>query len=139
MRREYFAREDDFGSYFLGKTFSKVETRRYADAPSNGFYENDAVIFYDMNGEPAVVLMHDQECCESVMLEDVAGSLDDLAGSPITMAEERTEGKDHEYGSQTWTFYKFATVKGYVTMRFNGESNGYYSETVDIWTADRDD
>ena len=80
-----------------------------------------------------IVLYHEQECCEYVYLYDVAGNLEDLIGSPLVQAEESTsDGGEPINASLTWTFYKFATAKGYVTLRWLGESNGYYSESVDI-------
>lgn len=79
---------------------------------------------------------HSQDCCESVAIDDIVGELADLQGSPILIAEEISSdgapAPKHEYvESYTWTFYRFATVKGTVTVKWLGESNGYYSESVD--------
>ncbi len=100
---------------------------------------DDEMIFTLDNGE-TYKLFHNQDCCESVSIEDIIGDLNDLVGSPILMAEEVTHSDENPEGtpskdyqdSFTWTFYKLATIKGYVTIRWYGESNGYYSERVDF-------
>lgn len=105
-------------SVLLGKTLTSVEQQC-----------DDEILFVTESGE-SYLMYHEQDCCESVEIEEVIGDLKDLVGSPITMAEEVTQQGESEWGSQTWTFYKFATNKGYVTLRWLGESNGYYSESV---------
>ena len=77
---------------------------------------------------------HQQDCCESVYIEDICGDLEDLVGAPLLEAEEVSnyEGEDTGDESFTWTFYKFATRKGFVTVRWYGSSNGYYSEGVSV-------
>jgi hypothetical protein len=91
----------------------------------------------DCDDGTAYRLVYHQDCCASCSLEDIAGDLSDLVGHPILMAEVAEGGADLHPAPQhadsfTWAFYKLATVKGYVTLRFLGESNGYYSETVDF-------
>ncbi len=83
-------------------------------------------------------MFHDQDCCESVLIEDICGEPGDLIGSPLLMAEcvsseEAPPGRNNsEWDSCTWTFYKLATNLGSVTIRWLGTSNGYYSESVDF-------
>ena len=84
------------------------------------------------------MLNHHQDCCESVTIDEVIGDVDDLIGSPIVRATEDTNIDENPGGvevpeyqdSFTWTFYNIATAKGHVTIRWYGESNGYYSETA---------
>jgi hypothetical protein len=110
----------------VGKTFVSVSGGR-----GDGEME-----FRTADGE-IFLFSHYQDCCESVSIEDVCGDIRDLVGEPILLAEEVSgeapaSDEDH-WGSQTWTFYKFATRKGYVDVRWLGESNGYYSESVDMY------
>jgi hypothetical protein len=92
---------------------------------------NDTVTFE--NDEVRYVLYHDTDCCESVYVEEIIGDLEDLENLPLLISREDTNAEDPgtcNSESYTWTFYNFATYKGYVTIRFLGESNGYYSEEV---------
>jgi len=64
-------------------------------------------------------MYHEQDCCESVTIEDVTGDLDDLIGDVIMLAETVTnmeENRDYDI-HMTWTFYKLRTRKGDVTLR----------------------
>jgi hypothetical protein len=111
----------------IGKTINEIVF--------TGEVYNQKIHFLIDNEE--YVMYHDQDCCESVSVDEIIGDVNDLIGSTLTMAEEVTnpEGvdkKDEYDESFTWTFYKFATIKGYVTIKWYGESNGYYSESVDF-------
>jgi len=112
---------------FIGKTFTKVFVKNEWDKTGN-----DAILFYQ-GKELVYALSHWQGCCESVYIESIVGSLKELQNTPILLAEEvSSESKDTADGHATWTFYKFGTIKGYVDIRFFGESNGYYAEEASI-------
>lgn len=101
---------------------------------------NDRIDFVTESGD-LYAMLHDQDCSEEVRIVDVVGDLQSLIGTPILQAEESTsEGfvdpqspVQPTNDSWTWTFYKLATIKGYVTIRWLGESNGYYSESVSLY------
>lgn len=79
-----------------------------------------------------MVLYHEQDCCEEVRVEDVTGDPSDLIGGVVVIADESTSEKGTDWGHETWTFYRICTDKGDVTIRWLGESNGYYGEEVDV-------
>ncbi len=110
-----------------GKTFVKVE----------GSVGSGEMLFVTAEGE-RFLFAHMQDCCETVDINDVVGDLQDLVGEPLLIAEEvsgEVPADAEHYESFTYTFYKFATRKGYVDVRWLGESNGYYSESVNLFVT----
>lgn len=103
-------------------------------------------------------MLHYVDCCEHVRVIDICGDVDDLLDAKVVSAEEATSediipficdvdhsmvtianpqwyrdaGYINDSDSHTWTFYRVATTKGSVVIRWLGESSGYYSESVSI-------
>lgn len=109
----------------IGKTLKDVQVTRFTP----GKNESDEIHFIFMDNTE-YKMYHDQDCTESVEIEDITGDLDNLIGSPLIIAEEVTSEDSVASESGSWTFYKFATAKGYVDIRWYGSSNGYYSEVA---------
>lgn len=105
-----------------------------------GMEEDSDVVYFTLLDGRQFKMYHEQDCCESVYITDICGDVSDLVDSEIVHFDERTnEGdsnskdKPDEWSeSFTWTFYDIQTRKGSVTLRWLGESNGYYSESVDF-------
>lgn len=120
-------------SQLIGKTLTEVT--------QNGRKS----IEFEANTGERWLMYYSPDCCATCSIEDVTGDLQDLVGHPIVMAEAATNSDDPRPGadeyfesSYTWTFYKLATTKGYVTIRWFGSSNGYYSETASFNKLDED-
>lgn len=95
--------------------------------------DNEEIVFTKEDGTE-YRLLHIQDCCESVSVEDVEGDLSDLENTPILFAEESTndDPKDDE---ALWTFYRIRTIKGSVVIRWYGSSY-YYSVSVSFVGGD---
>jgi len=123
----------------IGKTLTKVYRKDLGD------WDGEAIMFCEQNGD-IYQMSHYQECCEEVTIEDICGDLDDLIDTPILKASEDTnyenpEGKELDLGEfgdaiSLWTFYNISTIKGSITIRWCGHSNGYYGVGVEFNKVD---
>lgn len=110
-------------SDIIGHIFTKI-TGMEKDSDEILFHREDGVI---------LKMYHKQDCCESVSVEDVVGYVTDLLDTPILYFDDDTlKSESDKRESFTYTFYNLRTIKGSVTLRWYGTSNGFYSERVDF-------
>lgn len=116
---------DDAGFETLkGKTITKFDVNR----------EKDHIDIETACGRK-FAMYHSQDCCETVVVDDLGGDVENILNTPVVGAEARTSdvapnGCDKSDESNTWTFYSLTTWHGWLTIRWHGSSNGYYSESV---------
>jgi hypothetical protein len=141
---EFVATSGQMGNLCQKETMMKFKDLKGKTILSIEISENkDRITFFCDDGL-AYSMSHYQDCCENVSIEDICGDLEDLIGNPLLIAEEVISenvnppdkanfANDYSF---TWTFYKLDTIKGGVTIRWYGESNGYYSESVTFERVD---
>jgi hypothetical protein len=96
--------------------------------------EENQILLTTRSGRKFLVY-HEQDCCETVAISTQDGSFDNLIGKPIVEARDfavDTGESEGDYDSQTTTTLVFRVDDQTVISRWIGDSNGYYSESVDI-------
>lgn len=97
--------------------------------------DNNEIMLTTESGR-IIKIFHYQDCCESVRIEDTEGNWHTLIGKVITDASEEVfpEGDPPPEYSDSWTrtVLTFKVDNSTVISRWIGESNGYYSESVNI-------
>lgn len=97
------------------------------------YFKNLEELAFLFSDNSKYVMFHEQDCCESVYLEDGFDDLKELVGQEILQAYVTTNNEISEWGdSTTWTYYTINTFYGSASLRWVGESNGYYSESVSL-------
>lgn len=112
---------------FMGKVFTSI-TKINNDTDGKTEY----LVFEEEDGSKFIMGHLEASCCEYSYLEDMCGDFADIMNSPILLAERATN--ENLKAEQEWNFYKLSTIKGSVTLRWDGDDNmGYYSIAVNIY------
>lgn len=75
------------------------------------------------------------DCCSSSYIESIDDEsvFDDSVILEVSVESGQAEEVD-EFDIHKWTFYKFKTTKGYATLSFRNESNGYYDGYLELYS-----
>lgn len=103
-----------------------------------GANENSDRVEFTLENGKKISMYHSQDCCESVGVEYIEGNIDDIIGETVIEAYEYCEEPEQNNWeftpeSYTWTNFTIVTKKGKVVIKWLGTSNGYYSESVEVY------
>lgn len=121
MRKITASKESDF-SMLRGLTIKEIIVNKTG-------YWDESIVFVTDKGR-IFKMHHNPSCCETVLIHDIVGDMDAVLNSPILQAEKSCSDNDTVCHSELWTFYRLATVNGFLTISWYGESNGQYTVEV---------
>ena len=126
MEKLHYKRKTAKFEDLLGLTLSDVTVMQGTD--------DDFITFKTTCGRE-FKMKHDNESFEKVFIADITGDMPGLIATPVLLAEVSTndEPEPKNDAEAMWTFYKLATIKGYVDIRWYGESSGFYSMGVSFY------
>jgi hypothetical protein len=107
------------------------ETLAYIDVDPDGYQ-----ILLTTESGRKIKIYHDQNCCESVQIIGTDGEWRSVIGKPLVLVEHNEhQGDGPPYDdAESWTYTDlvFRVNDATVISKWVGESNGYYSESVDL-------
>ena len=79
------------------------------------------------------LMMHEQDCCESVWLDDLDGELSDWQNVTVLEASESASLADST--EMQWTFYRLACNLHSLCLRWCGSTDSVYSMGVTLFVG----
>ena len=121
------------------KSFKELEFKIIKEIKVTKDSGDDSIVIKFEDGS-SLKMYHEQDCCESVWIEDIESNknLSDYKGAVVIDMYVTTAENTEASESGTYTFYNLNTSKGSINIRWNGESNGYYSESVNVYVYGSD-
>lgn len=93
-------------------------------------------VLYLCTRQAIFAIRHEQDCCEDVWFVDGEEDISDMVGDYLVKIRIDVSPQDRDSNRidecSTWTFVTIQTLRNSYSFRWYGESNGYYSETVQL-------
>ena len=122
---------DNF-THLIGLTLTNIEISRRVP------HEDDYVVFVTDTGE-RYRLIHEQECCERVFIQDVQESIEDVLHTPIVHASKIVSPYVDPYGFKGFLYlFLLRTDTGTLHILFQATSCGCDFLNVDFWKENTD-